>query len=72
MADIADFANDLVQERIDQALAARKPAVVGASFEFCVDCDVPIPQARRLAVRGCMRCAECQGLMEKQGARYVG
>ncbi|OPG75198.1 conjugal transfer protein TraR, partial [Pseudomonas ogarae] len=23
MADIADFANDLVQERIDQALAAR-------------------------------------------------
>lgn len=72
MADIADVANDLMQERIDHALAARKPAAVSASFEFCVDCDEAIPQARRLAARGCMRCAGCQQALEQKGARYAG
>lgn len=72
MADIADVANDLMLERIDHALAARKPAPVSASFEYCVDCDDAIPQARRLAARGCMRCAGCQQALEKKGARYAG
>ncbi|PNB72699.1 conjugal transfer protein TraR, partial [Pseudomonas sp. FW305-BF6] len=47
MADIADFANDLVQERLDQALAARnaaKPASAAHSFLFCEGCDDPIPE----------------------------
>lgn len=72
MADIADVANDLMLERIDHALAARKPAPLRASFEYCVDCDDAIPQARRLAARGCMRCAGCQQALEKKGARYAG
>jgi phage/conjugal plasmid C-4 type zinc finger TraR family protein len=72
MADVADVANDLMQERIDQALAARKPAPVSVSFEYCIDCDDAIPQARRLAARGCMRCAGCQQILELRGARYAG
>jgi phage/conjugal plasmid C-4 type zinc finger TraR family protein len=64
MADVADVANDLMQERIDQALAARKPAPVCASFEYCVDCDDAIPQARRLAVPGCEACIDCQQVRE--------
>lgn len=71
MADIADFANDLVQERIDQALAARKALPVFESFEFCVDCDSAIPLARRLAVTSCTRCAVCQQLNEQVGTRYA-
>lgn len=71
MADIADFANDLVQERIDQALAARKALPVFESFEFCVDCDSAIPLARRLAVTSCIRCAACQQLNEQVGTRYA-
>ena len=71
MADIADFANDLVQERIDQALAARKALPVFASFEFCVDCDSTIPLARRMAVTSCTRCAACQQLNEQVGTRYA-
>lgn len=71
MADIADFANDLVQERIDQALAARKALRVFESFEFCVDCDSAIPLARRLAVTSCTRCAACQQLNEQVGTRYA-
>ncbi|MQT57134.1 TraR/DksA family transcriptional regulator [Pseudomonas sp. FSL R10-0399] len=71
MADIADFANDLVQERIDLALAARKAQPVFASYEFCVDCNSSIPMARRLAVISCMRCAACQQLNEQVGTRYA-
>ncbi|MGH8331543.1 MAG: TraR/DksA C4-type zinc finger protein [Pseudomonas fluorescens] len=75
MADIADFANDLVQERIDQALAARllaaKPALAALSFLFCETCDGPIPEARRLAQPGCTQCVECLALDEVRGARHA-
>ena len=71
VADIADFANDLVQERIDLALAARKAQPVFESYEFCVDCDSSIPLARRLAVTSCTRCAACQQLNEQIGTRYA-
>lgn len=65
MADAADVANDLMQERIDQLLAAR-PARGGVSALECDSCGEDIPAARRLAVPGCCRCAECQGLAERR------
>ncbi|WP_314916516.1 TraR/DksA C4-type zinc finger protein [Pseudomonas helleri] len=71
MADDVDFANDLVQERLDLALAARKARPVFASYEFCVDCNSSIPMARRLAVTSCTRCAACQQLNEQVGTRYA-
>ncbi|WP_460095893.1 TraR/DksA family transcriptional regulator [Pseudomonas sp. S3_C01] len=74
MADIADFANDLVQERIDQALAARsafKPAIPGHSLLFCESCDDPIPEARRLAQQGCTQCVNCQSIDEMREARHA-
>ncbi|WP_223594466.1 TraR/DksA family transcriptional regulator [Pseudomonas sp. A-R-19] len=74
MADIADFANDLVQERLDQALAARnaaKPVLAAHSFLFCVNCDDPIPEARRLALLGCDLCVVCQSAVESREARHA-
>ena len=71
MADMADFANDLVQERIDLALKARKAKMVFASYEVCMDCGMTIPLARREGVDNCTRCRECQELSEKVGARYA-
>ena len=74
MADIADFANDLVQERIDQALAARtaaKPSLAAHSFLYCEVCDGAIPEARRLAEAGCTQCVGCQSITEKRNARYA-
>lgn len=66
--DNADIANDLVQERMDRALAARQPAK-GASVEVCEDCGDLIPLARRQALigTGCQRCVECQQLHERLG-----
>ena len=74
MADIADFANDLVQERLDQALAARsaaKPALAAHSFLYCDGCDEPIPEARRLALPGCIQCVRCQSIDEAREARHA-
>ncbi len=74
MADIADFANDLVQERLDRALAARsasKAATVAHSFMFCDDCDEPIPEARRLAQPGCTLCIGCKSADDLRASRYA-
>jgi len=75
MADIADFANDLVLERVDQALAARriaaKPALAAHSFLFCEECNEAIPEARRVAQPGCTHCVDCLSLAEMKGARHV-
>ena len=35
------------------------------SLEECEDCGDIIPQARRLALKGCTRCVWCQELAEK-------
>jgi phage/conjugal plasmid C-4 type zinc finger TraR family protein len=74
VADIADFANDLVQERLDQALAARnaaKPVLAAHSFLFCEDCEEPIPENRRVAQQGCTQCLNCQSVTEAREARYA-
>ncbi|NUU35179.1 TraR/DksA C4-type zinc finger protein [Pseudomonas sp. C2B4] len=74
MADIADFANDLVQERIDRAMAMRNAAKSGTSAHsllFCEACDDPIPEARRLASPGCSQCISCQSLSETRGIRHA-
>ncbi|MDI3357118.1 TraR/DksA family transcriptional regulator [Pseudomonas sp. UYIF39] len=74
MVDIADFANGLVQEHLDQALAVRsavKPALAAHSFLFCEACDEAIPEARRLAELGCTQCVNCQSITEARRARYA-
>ncbi|WP_207166040.1 TraR/DksA family transcriptional regulator [Pseudomonas protegens] len=74
MADIADFANDLVQDRLDQALAVRqlmKPKLAAHSFLICEDCDDPIPEARRLAQPGCTMCVTCQEIDDVRRARHA-
>ena len=74
VADIADFANDLVQERLDQALAARnavKPVTAAHSFMYCENCEEPIPEARRLAVQGCIYCVSCQAVDEVLEAQHA-
>lgn len=74
MADIADFANDLVQERIDQAVAARLALMSNTvlhSLMFCEECDEPIPEARRLAQPGCTLCVGCKAADDLRASRYA-
>ena len=40
------------------------------SFEFCVDCDGEIPEARRNHSKGVTRCVHCQADYEAKGKAY--
>ena len=63
--DEAQFeqAQRLQEDQLLQAIASRVQ-YQGESAEYCDDCGVPIPQARRQAVPGCQRCVDCQGIRE--------
>lgn len=66
MADNADIANDIMQDRLDALLAARRPRVIQASATWCDFCGDEIPQARRLAAPGCVYCIDCQSIAERR------
>lgn len=55
----------------EQQIAARVHAarISGTGPHYCIDCDEPIPQARREAIRGCERCTDCQTLAEHNNNR---
>lgn len=65
MADTADRASELIEERMAQALAGRG-GPSAQSEKFCVDCDDEIPERRR-ALGGITRCVDCQGIFEARG-----
>lgn len=67
---------DLVQQRVEENLQrhiqnarARKP---GTARVLCIDCDTPIPTARREAIPGVQCCVTCQEIAELKGKRYSG
>ncbi len=59
---------DMAQQRADELLARNIASVVnrpvGVAASFCEDCDAPIPEQRRRAVRGVTRCVSCQDMTE--------
>lgn len=66
---------DLVQQRVEENLQrhiqnarARKP---GTARVLCIDCDAPIPIARRQAIPGVQCCVACQEIAELKGMQYT-
>ncbi|NAZ18006.1 DksA/TraR family C4-type zinc finger protein [Paracoccus sp. M683] len=51
------------REAIDRMRAQQRRG--GNSAEFCVECDDPIPEARRQAVPGVQLCVDCQSGRDK-------
>ncbi|WP_142865436.1 TraR/DksA C4-type zinc finger protein, partial [Klebsiella pneumoniae] len=39
---------------------------------LCIDCDAPIPPARRRAIPGVQCCITCQEIAELKGKHYNG
>lgn len=54
-----------------EALDSRKP--IGRpgwkSLTHCVDCGDPVPEKRRQAIEGCLRCYDCQVDFYKENGR---
>ena len=60
-----------IQATINDAIAqARRHLPQGKtladSSEFCEECDVPVPLARREAIKGVQYCVTCQQMIETQ------
>ncbi len=60
--------NEQIDATLEDAIAhIRAQQSHGRSAQFCVDCDEPIPTARRLALPGVQRCLACQAAADRQG-----
>lgn len=70
MADNADIANELMERRLEGALASRLTPQVPANDPWCEDCGDEIPAPRRQAAPWATTCIECQGIRERRG-RYA-
>ena len=72
MADMMDQAQELNALHVENSIKrVLSPAHRGAMSRFtCNECGGRIPDARRDAVPGCVRCARCQELFER--GRYGG
>jgi len=62
--DDADKAK--IEQDLQIAIGMRNAALAaaGTGCDFCVDCQEPIPQARRLACPWAVRCVDCQKTLE--------
>ncbi|MBI2382338.1 MAG: TraR/DksA C4-type zinc finger protein [Gammaproteobacteria bacterium] len=72
MTDRFDIAQERDQLHRDAALAhyqASRPKTQGESRADCAECGEPIPEARRIAVKGCALCRDCQEDAERAQAR---
>lgn len=68
--DEIDRASELELQQRERALQARLEASsTSIGSTHCLDCDEPIPAARREAIPGVNRCLDCQQLHEFRGRK---
>lgn len=72
MADAIDIAQQRSEEILAQRIAQVTQRPVPISASFCEECDAPIPEARRRALRGVTRCLSCQELSELRTRLHFG
>lgn len=64
MTDLIDRAEQCEEVQRSDAIAAiqlkNQELAQAGSLSHCEDCGNPIPEARRLAVKGVRRCISCQ------------
>lgn len=60
--DIIDKASKAEAEFLRKSLTSQLTGSQkdGVSMKECIDCGERIPEARRQAASGCLRCVECQ------------
>ncbi|APE54395.1 TPA: TraR/DksA family transcriptional regulator [Escherichia coli] len=72
MADAMDFAQQREQEDRERHISNARNKKTGISRLHCIDCDLPIPSARRRAIPGVQCCVTCQEIAELKGKHYIG
>lgn len=72
MADAMDIVQLRVEEERQRHINAARAQQPGVSCTLCIDCDAPIPPARRRAIPGVQCCVTCQEITELKGKHYSG
>lgn len=68
MADFADVATDIAEERLQRSISSRAQFEAASNHE-CEDCGDVIPAQRR-ALGGVIRCIQCQIKFEAQQKHF--
>ncbi|OTG87676.1 conjugal transfer protein TraR [Acinetobacter sp. ANC 4558] len=68
MADLADIASEITDERLAQTLSNRTSYDMASEYE-CLECGEKIPEKRR-ALGGVTRCIGCQSAIEINNRLY--
>ncbi|WP_223952416.1 TraR/DksA family transcriptional regulator [Citrobacter braakii] len=72
MADSMDLVQQRVEEERQRHIHTARNKAPGVSCVLCIDCDAPIPPARRRAIPGVQCCVTCQEIAELKGKHYNG
>lgn len=64
MADAMDLVQQRVEEERQRHIRAARAKTPGVSRVLCVECEAPIPPARRRAIPGVQLCITCQEIAE--------
>jgi len=72
MPDLLDLITERLADILESQINSARKVVTGASAMFCLDCDRPIPEARRAALPGVECCVHCAELMEQRNKHYRG
>lgn len=67
MADAMDLVQQRVEEERQRHIRAVRAKTPGVSRVLCIECEAPIPPARRRAIPGVQLCITCQEIAELKG-----
>ncbi|EHM7432279.1 TraR/DksA family transcriptional regulator [Escherichia coli] len=72
MADVMDGVQEREQAERERHINNVRSRITTPSRFLCEVCDVPIPEARRIALPGVGLCVTCQQIAELKSKHYRG
>ena len=72
MADAMDLAQQRELEDRERHISNARSRIASPSRFLCEECDIPIPEARRIAIPGVAFCVTCQEVTELKSKHYRG
>ncbi|CAH0234395.1 hypothetical protein SRABI106_02255 [Rahnella aquatilis] len=70
MADVIDAAQERADLILESQIQAARTTTTGVSAMYCLDCDRPIPEARRAVLPGVELCVYCKEISELNAKHY--
>ncbi len=72
MADAMDIAQQREQAERKRLINNARSRIATPSRFTCEECDAPIPEERRIAIKGVALCVTCKEIAELKGKHYNG